>query len=81
MLLDAFKKGEPSLHDLPDKQISANVSATLQHFYFYQQSEKILQAYQILELFKFCSWLSITNAKLFFEAPMIEAWWLMIQSD
>ena len=76
-----IQKGEPSLHDLPDKQISGNVSATFQHFYFYQQSEKILQAYQILELFKFCCWLSITNAKLFFEAPMIEAWWLMIQSD
>ena len=54
MLLDAFKKGEPSLHDLPDKQISGNVSATLQHFYFYQQIEKILQASQMLELFKFC---------------------------
>ena len=48
------KRGEPSLHGWPDKQISGNVSATLQHFYFYQQIEKILQASQMLELFKFC---------------------------
>ena len=63
------KRGEPSLHGWPDKQISGNVSATLQHFYFDQQSEKILQAFQELELFKlFVDW-SITDAKLFFEAP------------
>ena len=37
LLLDAFKKGEPSLHGWPDKQIS-DVSATFQHFYFDQQS-------------------------------------------
>ena len=63
------KRGETSLHGWPDKQISRNVSATLQHFYFDQQSEKILQAFQELELFKlFVDW-SITDAKLFFEAP------------
>ena len=33
------KRGEPSLHGWLDKQISGNVSATLQHFYFDQQSE------------------------------------------
>ena len=60
------KRGEPSLHGW---QISGNVSATLQHFYFDQQSEKILQAFQKLELlFFFVDW-SITDAKLFFEAP------------
>ena len=48
---------EPSLHGWPDKQISRNVSATLQHFYFDQQSEKILQVFQKLELFKFFGWL------------------------
>ena len=32
------KRGEPSLHGWLDKQISG-VSATLQHFYFDQQSE------------------------------------------
>ena len=37
------------------------------HLYFDQQSEKILQAFQNLELF-FVDW-SITDAKLFFEAP------------
>ena len=60
MLLDAFKKG---------KKISGNVSATLQHFYFDQQSEKILQAFQKLELLIFFVDWSITDAKLFFEAP------------
>ena len=39
------KMDEPSLHDRPNKQILYNVSATLQHFYFGQQSEKILQAF------------------------------------
>ena len=38
------KMDEPSLHDRPNKQI-LYVSATLQHFYFGQQSEKILQAF------------------------------------
>ena len=43
-----LKKTEPSLHGWSNKQISGNVSATLQHFYFDQQSEKILQAFQNL---------------------------------
>ena len=64
-----WKRGEPSLHGWPDKQISGNVSATLHHFYFDQQSEKILQAFQKLELFNFFFYWSITDAKLFFEAP------------
>ena len=34
------KRGEPSLRGLPDKNISGSISATLQHFYFDQQSEK-----------------------------------------
>ena len=63
------KRGEPSLHGWLDKQISGNVSATLQHFYFDQQSEKILQAFQKLELLIFFVDWSITDAKLFFEAP------------
>ena len=63
------KRGEPSLHGWLDKQISGNVSATLQHFYFDQQSEKILQAFQKVELLKFFVDWSITDAKLFFEAP------------
>ena len=56
LLLDAFKK-EPSLHGWPDKQILGNVSAPIQHFYFDQQSEKILQPFQKLGLFNFCCWL------------------------
>ena len=51
------KRGGPSLHGWPEKQISGNVSTTLQHFYFDQQSEKILQAFQKLRLFNFCCWL------------------------
>ena len=51
------------------KQISGNVSATLQHFYFDQQSEKTLQAFPKLELFNFFDDWSITDAKLFFESP------------
>ena len=39
------KMGEPSLHGWPDKHILGNVLATLQHFDFDQQSEKILQAF------------------------------------
>ena len=57
LLLDAFKKGEPCLHGWPDKQISGNVSTILQHFYFDEQSEKILEAFQKLELFNFFCWL------------------------
>ena len=63
------KRGEPSLHRWPDKQISGNVSATLQHFYFDQQSEKTLQAFPKLELFNFFDDWSITDVKLFFESP------------
>ena len=71
------KRGEPSLHDWPDKQILGNVSATLkhfnvsaslQHFYFDQQSAKILQAFQKLELFNFFL-LTGVLLMLFFEAP------------
>ena len=51
------KRGEPSLHGWPEKQISGNVSATLQGFYFDQQNEKILQAFQNLERLIFCCWL------------------------
>ena len=51
------KSGEPSLHGWPDKQSSGNVSANLKYFYFDQQSEKILQAFQKLELFKVLCWL------------------------
>ena len=62
------KRGEPSLHVWLDKQILGIVSSS-KHFYFDHQSEKILQAFQKLELFKiFVGW-SITDAKLFFEAP------------
>ena len=64
------KRGEPSLHGWPDKQISGNVSpATLQFFYFDQQSEKILQAFQKIELFFFVVDWGIADVKLFFEAP------------
>ena len=52
------KRGEPSLQCWSDKQILSNVSATLQDFYFGQQSEKVL----------FVDW-SIADAKLFFETP------------
>ena len=41
----------------------------MQHSYFDQQSEKILQALQKLELLIFFVDWSITDAKLFFEAP------------
>ena len=70
------KRGGPSLHGWPDKQISGNVSAT-QHFYFDQQGEKILQAFQKLELLKKIVDWSITDAKLFFEAPT----WLGMMVD
>ena len=64
-----WKRGEPSLHGWLDKQILGNISAILQHFYFDQQSEKVIQAFQKLQLFNFFFDWSITNAKLFFEAP------------
>ena len=49
------KRGEPSFPGWPDKQISGNVSATLQNIYFDQQGEQILQAFQKLELLEvFC---------------------------
>ena len=78
------KRGEPILNGWPDKQISDNVSATLQHFYFDQQNENILQAFQKIELSNFFVDWSIIDAKLFFEAPiqlgiMIDD--TMIQSD
>ena len=50
------KRVEPSLQGWPDKQILGNVSATLKHFYFDEQSEKI-QAFQKLELLNFFCWL------------------------
>ena len=62
------KRCELSSHGWPDKQIECNVSSTLQLFYFDQQIEKILQAFQKSELFNFfVDWI-ITDAKLFFEA-------------
>ena len=51
------KRGESSLHGWLDKQISDKVSANLKHFYFDQQNEKVLQAFQNLEIFKFFCWL------------------------
>ena len=50
----------------------------MQHFYFDQQSEKILQAFQEIELFNFFLLIgvSITDGKLFFEAPI--QWGMMI---
>ena len=62
------KKREPSIHGWPDQQILVNVSATLQHLYFNQQNEKILQAFQKLEFFKFFCWLEYYWC-LFSEAP------------
>ena len=47
------KRRELSFHDWPEKQISGNVSTTLYHFHFDQQSEEILQAFQKLEVLKF----------------------------
>ena len=63
------KRCGPSLHGWPEKQISGNVSATLQHFYLDQQSEKILQAFQKLKVLNFFVDWSIIDAKLFFEVP------------
>ena len=37
------KRGDPSLRGWSDKKNLGNVSATLQYFYFDQQSEKIIQ--------------------------------------
>ena len=51
------KRDGPSLHGWPNKQILGNTSATLQHFYFDQQSEKILQAFQKLQIFKTFCWM------------------------
>ena len=52
-----------------------------QYFYFDQQSEKILQTFQKLELLKlFVDW-SITDASYFLKHLLDWAWWLMIQSD
>ena len=48
--------------------MSGNISATLQHFYFGQHHEKILQAFQKLEILIIFVDCSITDAKLFFEA-------------
>ena len=76
-----WKRDEPSLHGWPDKQISGNVSATLQHFYFDQQSEKILQAFQKLEILIF---LLIEVLLMLSYSPkhlLNRTWWLMIQSD
>ena len=61
------KRGGHSLHGWPDKQISGNISATLQHSYFGQHNEKILQAFQKLEILIIFVDRSITDAKLFFE--------------
>ena len=47
------KRGEPSLHGWPDKQILGNISANFQHFCFDQKSEKTLQAFQKKELYFF----------------------------
>ena len=47
------KRDEPSLHAWQDQLISGNVSATLEHFYFDYQSEKILQAFQKIQVFIF----------------------------
>ena len=54
------KRSETSLHGWSDKQILGKVSATLQYFYFDQQSEKILQAFQKLD-----SSIFFTDASLF----------------
>ena len=75
------KRGEPSLHGWPDKQISGNVSATLQHFYFDQQSEKILQAFQKLELLIFLLIGVLLMLSYFSKHLLNRAWWLMIQPD
>ena len=75
------KRGEPSLHGWPDKQISGNVSATLQHFYFDQQSEKILQAFQKLELLIFLLIGVLLMLSYFSKHLLNREWWLMIQSD
>ena len=61
------KRTKYTLHVWPEKQISGNVSASLKHFYFDQQSEKILQAFSRSQNF-FVDW-SIIDAKLFFKAP------------
>ena len=76
------KRGEPSLHGWPDKQISGNVSATLQYFYFDQQSEKILQAFQKLKRFKSFLLSGVLLLLSYFLKHLLNrAWWLKIQSE
>ena len=76
------KRGEPSLHGWPDKQISDNVSATLQYFYFDQQSEKILQAFQKLKRFKSFLLIEVLLLLSYFLKHLLNrAWWLKIQSE
>ena len=73
---------EPSLHGWPDKQISGNVSATLQYFYFDQQSEKILQAFQKLKRFKSFLLIEVLLLLSYFLKHLLNrAWWLKIQSE
>ena len=69
------KRGEPSLHGWPGKQISGNVSATLQYFYFDQQSEKFIQAFQKLQLLIFFVDWNITDP--YFLKPLLN-WEMMI---
>ena len=59
------ERGEPSLHGWSDKQFLGNVSATLQYFNFDQQSERFSKH----SAFNFFVDWSMTDAKLFFEAP------------
>ena len=70
------KRGEPSLHSWPDKQISINVSATLQHFYFDQQVKRFFKHSRNKNfLIFFVDW-TIIDVKLFFEA--INQWEMII---
>ena len=64
-----LKRGEPSLHGWPNKQILGNTSATFQHFSFDQQSEKILQAFQKFEILNFFCWLEYYWYQVIFWAP------------
>ena len=75
------RRGEPSLHGWPEKQIPGNVPAALQYFYFDQQSEKILQAFQKLELLEFFLLIGVLLMLSYFLKHLLnQAWWLMIQS-
>ena len=76
-----WKRGESSLHGWLDKQILGNISAILQHFYFDQQSEKVIQAFQKLELFNFFLIEVLLMLSYFLKLLLNWAWWLMIQSD